>query len=119
MILGLEVVAGQELEDLVADPHAITRRQSMPGDGYVVQKSAVGAVQVDEHHAVVGGFEPRVLPRDAVVGQFEIAAGVASDQQRAAGDRREPSALAGGIKMNQIAPRRFFVAVDCVERAGR
>ena len=82
-ILGLEAVSRHVFENLPPKAQAIAGLNGLGGHARVVDERAVGAVEIKQRVTVVGGTHDRMTPRDRVVAQFEIALGVAADQQLA------------------------------------
>jgi hypothetical protein len=73
VILGLDLVCRKELEDLIAEPYAVSGGQPAAFDALFVNVGAVGTAKVCDSIIIFESLDGGVLSRDGIVFQTNIA----------------------------------------------
>ena len=102
VVIGLDIAAGQEAVQAVADPEVVAIGQRGPFRGRVVDEGPVGALQVRGQITVDVQVEPRMAARDREIvdGDVTVIAAAQDDRflfQEVAGAHRQP----GRVDMDQ------------------
>ena len=117
VVLGLDVAAGQEAVQAVADAEIIAVGQRGVLRGRVVDERPVGALQVGDHVAVDVQVEPRVTARDRMVEDGDVAIVAAAQDDRPPLEQvARPHRQAGRIDVDQAGiiagPREGSLQLD-------
>ena len=86
VVLGLDVAAGQEAVDAVADAQVIAVLELADGGRHVVDEGAVGALQIDGVVAVGAGLDAGVAARDGMVVDADVAVVAAAEDHGRVGE---------------------------------
>ena len=82
VVLRLDVAAGQEAVDAVADAQVIAVLELADRGGHVVDEGAVGALQIDGVIAVGPGLDAGVAARDGMIVDADVAVVAAAQDHR-------------------------------------
>src|SRR5262249_31790925 len=100
VIFRLDIAPGKKAKDAVPNAQVVAGFELRSRRGYVVNKSAVGALQIDGRIHVGRAINPRMAARNGMLGDPNVAVLAAADEHRL---------VAQGITLPDAGSRRIDV----------